>query len=297
MPDCIVCGASEEKCVQCSNYSCKNCRPHRCRRRPRGDDAKIDVQHIKFKKRKQGIDYLSNQSSDIIALIETYLQPEEKTAMRQVNKAFRGTVTAEERFWTDPELVEKMYSDNFEEFYYEEVDQLDPEEEGADDFQIAYDEQSEASAKSDLRNILTVARSWAAKNPEVEVVLAYTDKKGAGQCYICDVGGTLAGIVMGFLYNDELRLDRGIAEIVILRTLHSFLRRPCPLRVRRLDVITHRTQLCIIPRWWDPEGTHTVRDVLGNNLSGTRHSTKILPLDGNASFSGDSEDSDDAEEE
>jgi hypothetical protein len=242
------------------------------------------VQYIK--KQKQGIDYLSNQSSDIIALIETYLQPEEKTAMRQVNKALRGTVTAEERFWTDPKLVEKMLTDNYEEFYYDEGaedsdNQSDPDEEG----------------ESDLRNILTVARSWAAKNPEVEVVLAYTDKKGDGQCYICDVGGTLAGIVMGFLYNDELRLDRGIAEIVILRTLHSFLRRPCPLRVRRLDVITRRTQLCIIPRWWDPEGTHTVRDVLGNNLSGTRHSTKILPLDGNARFDDDNEDSDDAEEE
>lgn len=276
MPDCIVCGASEEKCVQCSNYSCKNCRPHRCRRRPRGDDAKIDVQHIKFKKRKQGIDYLSNQSSDIIALIETYLQPEEKTAMRQVNKALRGTVTAEERFWTDPELVEKMISGNFGDFYYEH---LDSEEEGADE----YNEKQEAIARSNLRNILTVARSWAAKNPEVEVVLAYTDMKGDGQCYICDVGGTLAGIVMGFLYNDEWRLDRGIAKYVILRTLYSFLQRPCPLRVRRLDVITRRTQLCIISPWWNllrvPEGTNAVRDILGNNLSGTRHSTKILPLD------------------
>ena len=184
------------------------------------------MQQIESKKRRvkasdqEGVDHLSNLPADLLKLVTAHLDLKDRAALRGTSTLLHGDVTGEEAYWTDPELADNLY------WTYD-----------------LYAEDGDAK-KNDLRGIINDARRWAKDHPDVEVVVAFTDRKGEGQCYVCDVGGTMGGIVMGLTEHPA----RTHGQDVICCALGHFLLDQHPPRLRRLGSnVTVRTQLCIIP--------------------------------------------------
>ena len=148
-------------------------------------------------------------------------------SLQLTNERLYGTPTAEERYWASVQRYGKLW------YYY------------------CYD-------------IIKAGVEWTHTNPDVEVVLLYTDNKGDGnsQCYVCDVGGTMAGFVMA--------ISRGVGSVHArqegLRAVYSFVDRLHSRRTRRIGVSTTlRTQLCVAPR----RGANRimVEKALGSNVA------------------------------
>ena len=198
---------------------------------------------------QEGVDHLSNLPPELLKLVTAHLDLKERVALRGTSTQLQGDVTGEEAYWTDPALVDNLYH----------TYQLD---------EYTTDEDAQ---KNDLRVIINDARRWAKVHPDVEVVVAFGDAKGDGQCYVCDVGGTMGGIVMGLRAHwDALTHDQNIFSMA----LSAFLQGQHPPRLRRRlgSNVTVRTQLCIIPMTTRRESLKGVRDVIGE--------IALIPRDG-----------------
>ena len=177
---------------------------------------------------------LADQSNNVLHMIEAYNTRQDGLKLRLTNKRLYDTQkhqTAEERYWMNPD-VGVDYTDGlaYEEFFHD--------------------------ADEDEDDVIDAAHRWTLAHPDVEIVLSYTGADEKSHCYVCDVGGTMAGVVMaivdvidggdsGFTFRDH-------TVSVWLRALFRFLDRSHPRRTRRSGVITTlRTQLYILPRDWN----------------------------------------------
>ena len=204
------------------------------------------------KKRKpsdqEGVDHLSNLPAVLLNLVTAHLEPADRAELRKTNRLWHGDVTGEELFWTAPELVDQLF-EYYECTYFH--------------FHAGYDigdGDGGKNAKNALREIIKDARRWAKDHPDVEVVVAFTDRKGKGQCYVCDVGGTMAGDCYG-IDRASCTNSRSRCDMLCFGQVFTGgrIRRP---RLRRLGSnVTVRTQLCVLPSTSGPP--NYVKKVLG----------------------------------